>query len=153
MIYCTYNSLNMFRALICPSSGARDYMCVFTTYGVQCLGCWWSAVRCRTAGYASGMREAARAAYKCPKHVEQIISAINHSVASSWFSSLRNSQSLVAYIRSRLVRLFRFAEYPFSETAIRICPSETVLGSLRLDHSAMCWSREHTVMMPKREMI
>jgi len=28
-------------------------------------------------------------AYKRPKHVEQIISAINHSVASSWFSSLR----------------------------------------------------------------
>ena len=27
-------------------------------------------------------------AYKCPKHVEQILSAINHSVASSWFSSL-----------------------------------------------------------------
>ena len=27
-------------------------------------------------------------AYKCPKHVEQIISAINHSVASSWFSTL-----------------------------------------------------------------
>jgi len=27
-------------------------------------------------------------AYKCPKQVEQIISAINHSVASSWFSSL-----------------------------------------------------------------
>ena len=24
--------------------------------------------------------------YKCPKHVEQIISAIKHSVASSWFS-------------------------------------------------------------------
>ena len=29
-------------------------------------------------------------AYKCPKHVEQVISAINNSVASSWFSSLRN---------------------------------------------------------------
>ena len=28
-------------------------------------------------------------AYKCPKHVEQIISTINHSVASSFFSSLR----------------------------------------------------------------
>ena len=28
-------------------------------------------------------------AYECPKHVEQIIIAINHSVASSWFSSLR----------------------------------------------------------------
>jgi len=28
-------------------------------------------------------------AYKCPKHVEQIRSAIQHSVASSWCSSLR----------------------------------------------------------------
>jgi len=28
-------------------------------------------------------------AYKCPKHVEQIISAIKHLVGSSWFSSLR----------------------------------------------------------------
>jgi hypothetical protein len=28
-------------------------------------------------------------AYRCPKHVEQIIIAIKHSVASSWFSSLR----------------------------------------------------------------
>jgi len=28
-------------------------------------------------------------AYKCPKHFEQIISAINNSVVSSWFSSLR----------------------------------------------------------------
>ena len=33
--------LNTFRALLCPSSGARDYMCVITAYGVQCLvaGC------------------------------------------------------------------------------------------------------------------
>ena len=38
---CTYNMLNMFRVLLCPSSGARDYMCVTTAYGVQCLvaGC------------------------------------------------------------------------------------------------------------------
>jgi len=28
-------------------------------------------------------------AYKCPKHAEQIISAVKHSVVSSWFSSLR----------------------------------------------------------------
>ena len=27
MVYCVYNPLNMFRALICPSSGARDYTC------------------------------------------------------------------------------------------------------------------------------
>ena len=52
--YCTHNLLNMFRALICPSSGARDYTCVISAYGVQCLGCWWSAVRCRAVGYASG---------------------------------------------------------------------------------------------------
>ena len=40
-IYCTYNMLNMFRALLCPSSGGRDYMCVITAYDVQCLvaGC------------------------------------------------------------------------------------------------------------------
>ena len=41
MVYCTYNILNMFRALLCPSSGARDYIRVITAYGVQCLvaGC------------------------------------------------------------------------------------------------------------------
>jgi len=26
MVYCTYNMLNMFRALLCPSLGARDYI-------------------------------------------------------------------------------------------------------------------------------
>ena len=41
MLYFTYNMLNMFRALPCPSSGARDYMYVITAYGAQCLvaGC------------------------------------------------------------------------------------------------------------------
>ena len=41
MLYCTYDMFKMFRALICPSSGARDYLCVITAYGVQCLvvGC------------------------------------------------------------------------------------------------------------------
>ena len=59
MVYCTYNMLNMFRVLLCASSGARDYMRVITAYGVQCLGCWLSEVRYRTAGYASGMRDVA----------------------------------------------------------------------------------------------
>ena len=36
MLYCTYDMLNMFRALLCPSSGALDYMCVIAAYGVQC---------------------------------------------------------------------------------------------------------------------
>jgi len=34
MLYCTYNPLNMFWALICPSSGARDYICVIAANGV-----------------------------------------------------------------------------------------------------------------------
>ena len=118
----------MFRALLCPSSGALDYMCVTTAYGVQCLvaGCRSSgaeqqAVRpvsgmlhdsescnitltgriaCCPAGPPTTSNQAIRTiggnnthivssswwwAQKCPKHVEQIISAINHSVASSWF--------------------------------------------------------------------
>jgi len=36
MVYCTYDMLNIFRGLLCPSPGARDYMCVITSYGVQC---------------------------------------------------------------------------------------------------------------------
>ena len=44
MLYCTYDMLNMFQELLCPSSGALDYMCVIAAYGVQCLaaGCWGS---------------------------------------------------------------------------------------------------------------
>jgi len=37
MLYCIYDSLNMFRALLCPSSGALDYMYATAAYGVQCL--------------------------------------------------------------------------------------------------------------------
>ena len=41
MVYCTYDTLNMFRALLCPSPGALDYMYAIAAYGVQCLtaGC------------------------------------------------------------------------------------------------------------------
>jgi len=55
MPYCTYDMLNMFRALLCPSSGTRDYMCVVTAYGVQCnvlfprgLGCFPVPIRFHT---------------------------------------------------------------------------------------------------------
>jgi len=34
MVYCTYKMLNIFRALLWQSSGARDYMCVIPAYGV-----------------------------------------------------------------------------------------------------------------------
>jgi hypothetical protein len=41
MLYCTYETLNVFRALLCQSSGALDYMYATAAYGVQCLivGC------------------------------------------------------------------------------------------------------------------
>ena len=45
MLYCTNDMLNMFWALLCPSSGALDYMCVIAAYGVQCL-----AAGCRGSG-------------------------------------------------------------------------------------------------------
>jgi hypothetical protein len=120
MVYCTYNLLNMFRALICPSSGARDYTCVITACGVcnvfvaggrrscagqQAMRPGWVKLLERIACCPAPDRQppvtktlhticgnnksiVSRSwwwAYKCPKHVEQIISAINHSVASSWF--------------------------------------------------------------------
>ena len=40
-----YDMLNMFRAILCPSSGALDYMRVFAAYGVLC-----SAAVCRGSG-------------------------------------------------------------------------------------------------------
>ena len=57
MLYCTCNMLNMFRALLCPSSGARDYMCVITTCGVQCLvaGCRGSSAEQQAASPGRGM--------------------------------------------------------------------------------------------------
>ena len=41
MLYCNYDILNVFQALLRPSSGARDYMCAITANGMQCLfaGC------------------------------------------------------------------------------------------------------------------
>ena len=45
MLYGIYDTLNMFRALLCPSSGALDYMYIIAAYGVLCL-----AVGCRGSG-------------------------------------------------------------------------------------------------------
>jgi len=127
MLYCTYDTLNMFRALLCQSSGARDCMCVITAYGVQCLvtGYRGSGAGQQAVSPGRGMlqhpsfwthslllytwlpttsNQALHTicgnnthivssswwwAQMCPKHVESFISAIKHSVTSSWFSSLR----------------------------------------------------------------
>ena len=43
MVYCTYNMLNMFRVLLCPSSGARDYVLLPPTLcSALVAGCWRS---------------------------------------------------------------------------------------------------------------
>jgi hypothetical protein len=71
MFYCTYNMLNMFRALLCPSSGAREYMCVITSFGVQCL-----VAGCR--GSVAGQQA------KCPGKGD--VERCEHS--TSWLRSL-----------------------------------------------------------------
>ena len=57
MAYCIYNMLNMFRALLCSPSGALDYMCVITAYGVQCLvaGCRRSGAEQQAVSPGRGM--------------------------------------------------------------------------------------------------
>jgi len=37
-LYRIYGTLNMFRALLCPSSGALDYMYAIAAYGVHTAG-------------------------------------------------------------------------------------------------------------------
>ena len=66
------NLLNMFRARLCPSSGARDYTASMAC-GVQLLVVGGRKVRCRAAEYASGMRDA----------VEQHLSSRTHSIPQS----------------------------------------------------------------------
>ena len=46
MVYCTYNMLNMFRALLFPPKGTRDYMCYYRLW-YAVLGCWLSGAGSR----------------------------------------------------------------------------------------------------------
>ena len=111
--YCrSYCLLYMFRAPLCPSSGAQEYYTVVAACGISCCGFQvaglvWSWGLCvRFAGCCSilqtgHLKTTARNttgsnhriillsswwwAYWCPKHLEHsIISAIKTSVASSW---------------------------------------------------------------------
>ena len=76
--YCrSYSFLNMFRAPLCPSSGAQEYYTVVAACGISCCGFQvfkllvWCGAELHTR--------------PDPKHVEQAIrSAIKTSVASSW---------------------------------------------------------------------
>ena len=49
MLYCTYDTINMFRALLCPLSGALDYMYAIAAYGVQ-----YFVAGCRGQVHAGG---------------------------------------------------------------------------------------------------
>jgi hypothetical protein len=71
--------LNMFRALLCPSSGARDYMCVITAYGVQCL-----VAGCR----GSGAEQQAMRPGRRMLHVVQHPSSWTHRIARNMLSIL-----------------------------------------------------------------
>ena len=106
--YCrSYYLLNMFRAQLCPSSGAQEYYTVVAACGISCCGFQvaglvWSWGLCvRFAGCCSILQTTARNttgsnhciillsswwwAKWCHKHVEQAIrTAIKTSVASSW---------------------------------------------------------------------
>ena len=67
--YCrSYCLLNMFRASLCPSSGAQEYYTVVAACGISCCGFFKQLVWCGAEGYASGLQDA----------------AIKTSVASSW---------------------------------------------------------------------
>ena len=57
--YCrSYCFLNMFRASLCPSSGAQEYYTVFAACGVSCCGFFKQLVWCGAEGYASGLQDA-----------------------------------------------------------------------------------------------
>ena len=71
MVYCTYNMLNMFWALLCLSSGAWDYMCVITACGVQCL-----VAGCRKS--SAGQRA------MCPGSARNMLSILQVQKTSQW---------------------------------------------------------------------
>ena len=57
--YCrSYCLLNMFRAPLCPSSGAREYIQVVAACRIWCL-VFKLSVWCGAEGYVSGLRAAA----------------------------------------------------------------------------------------------
>ena len=69
MLYCTFDMLNMFRALLCPSSRAVDYMCVIAAYGVQCL-----VAGCRGSGTGQqGVRPGRRMLQDCRRATSLIL--------------------------------------------------------------------------------
>ena len=103
MLYCTYDMLNMFRALICPSPGARDYMCFIAAYGVQCLvaGCRGSGAGEQAMPPGGGMLH-------------------DSVVTSSWFFFSTHIQRCTDKHTSRLHNIFYCWKISNEKTAWRI---------------------------------
>jgi hypothetical protein len=78
VIYCSYELLYMFRALIWASSGHKheSLPLIFISPSLQ-----HHAPHIRTIIVSSSWWWA----YECPKHVQQFIRTINHQVSSIWF--------------------------------------------------------------------
>ena len=87
MVYCTYNRLNMFGALLCPSSGGRDYMCFIAAYGLQCLvvGCRRSVQSSRLCVQKEGF---------CTTQVVQHPFSWTHSLLPCTWPPTTNNQAL-----------------------------------------------------------
>ena len=79
MLCFTYDTLNMFRTFLCPSSGAIDYMYVITAYGAQCL-----AADCR----GSGAGQQAVCPVRGMLHVVQYPSSWTHKIRPHTYRNL-----------------------------------------------------------------
>ena len=75
IVYYIYNMLNMFRALLCPSSGARDYMCVIAAHGVQFL-----VAGCQGSGAGQQAMRPGRGMLHDSQWVVQHLSSWTHSL-------------------------------------------------------------------------
>jgi hypothetical protein len=107
MIYCTYNLLIIFRAFICPSSVARDILVLLPHMVSICSSSFPHPGRIACCPAPNRRQPVTKVlhticgnntsivssswcwAYKCPKHVEQIIRAINHSTYNQLNSRIK----------------------------------------------------------------
>ena len=95
MLYCTYNLFNIFRGTYTAHHQERQSSSFPHPGRIACYPAPYRrppATKALHTICANNKRIVSRSwwqAYKCPKHVQQIISAINHSVAPRWFSSPR----------------------------------------------------------------
>ena len=85
--YWTYNSLNMFRAPLCPSSGATDSTDVRSMWHINLVLAGWGMLL-----DSSSIPQPGRITYSLtPNQQPAITKVMCHCVASSWFSRFISS--------------------------------------------------------------